>query len=80
MIVEAENLTKEVNTTPRSKCCGECAFRRHDPQGVQQSPEWQDEVEEMRTGWLTFYCVHTKDDKGRNQVCAGYQALYGRHV
>ncbi|NTF18249.1 hypothetical protein G6L37_07500 [Agrobacterium rubi] len=79
-LVSADHLTSATNNEPRSKCCGQCAFLPNDPQKVQATEEWADAVEEMRTGWLAFYCVHTKDDQGRNQICAGYWAKYGRKL
>ncbi|MCV9964604.1 hypothetical protein OIU34_22190 [Pararhizobium sp. BT-229] len=78
-IVDGDYLTSKVNDTPRAKCCGECAFRRNDPQNLADLEEWEDEKEQMRKGWLAFYCVHTTDEQGRNQMCAGFWALYGRH-
>lgn len=79
-LVSEQHLTESTNELPRRKCCGECAFLPSDPQNVQATEEWADAVKEMRTGWLAFYCVHTKDDQGRNQICAGYWAKFGRHL
>lgn len=80
VLVSHEHLTEKTNNEPRKKCCGECAFLPSDPQKVQGTEEWDEAVEEMRTGWLAFYCVHSTDDHGRNQICAGYWAKYGRKI
>jgi hypothetical protein len=79
-LVSHEHLTSDTNNSPRAKCCGQCAFLPSDPQKVQGTEEWDEAVEEMRSGWLAFYCVHSTDDQGRNQICAGYWAKFGRDL
>jgi hypothetical protein len=79
-LISDEYLTPETNDTPRQKCCEACAFLKSDPQQLQCNPQWSEWVEDWRAGNDVFYCVHTTDDKGRNQVCAGFHALYGRHI
>lgn len=74
------NLTAETNDTPRKKCCAECLFRQGDPQGLQADEDWSRWVFDWEMGLLVFYCVHTTDEQGRNQICAGYWALFGRHL
>lgn len=79
-LISDDYLTPETNETPRAKCCKECAFRRSDPQQLQCNPQWEEWVENWSKGHEAFYCVHTDDGTGRNQICAGFHALYGRHI
>jgi hypothetical protein len=62
-LVSHEHLTSETNNEPRKKCCEQCAFLPSDPQKVQGTEEWDEAVEEMRTGWLAFYCVHSTESR-----------------
>lgn len=78
-LIDDAYLTAETNQVPRKKCCGECLFRRNDPQQLQSHHEWALWEDEWAIGLAVFYCSHTTDKQGRNQVCAGYHALYGRH-
>lgn len=78
-LISEDHLTAETNETPRRKCCEQCAFLPSDPQNIQGTPEWAEWVADCESGWGVFYCTHTKDEQGRNQVCAGFHAKYGRH-
>lgn len=62
--------------TPRRKSCSGCAFRRHDPQGLQTDPEWGLLQDDWASGTVLFFCTHTTDEQGRHQLCAAFNALY----
>lgn len=76
---DAEESADEVFPAPDgrawTKCCGECAFRKNDPQ--QLGDNYQRELLAGAPGSL-FYCVHRTDDAANNRVCAAYGAVH-RH-
>lgn len=67
-----------ISNQPRDKCCEGCAFRRSDPQG--EHVRLRQFADGFRMGRDIFYCIHTEDRLGRNQICAGYMAKFGRHI
>ncbi len=57
-----------------TKACAGCAMRKGDPQELGHDVQ-NDLKDEARSGWLTFYCVHRRDDTGRHRECASGDAL-----
>lgn len=76
---DAEYTTDEVQPAadgrPWMKSCGECAFRKSDPQQIGQA--YQEKLADGQPGTV-FYCVHTSEENGDNRVCASYACLH-RH-